>query len=105
MDATRELSLAEKTVSREPPAFLFDEVCAENGRRAVALLTPFRPDLLVTDLVMPEMDGIALIREAKRLRPDLGILAISAGGHYGRAANYLKWAAELGADEVLTKPF
>ena len=45
------------------------------------------------------MDGIALIREAKRLRPDLGILAISAGGHYGRAANYLKWAAELGADE------
>jgi len=83
----------------------FEAVGAENGRRAVALLPAFKPDLLVTDLVMPEMDGISLIREVKRLRPDLRIVAITGGGLHGRAASYLKWAAELGADEVLTKPF
>jgi CheY-like chemotaxis protein len=83
----------------------FEVVGAENGRRAAAMLSHFKPDLLITDLVMPEMDGIALIREAKRLRPDLRILAMTDGGRYGRAASYLEWATELGADEVLTKPF
>jgi len=83
----------------------FEALGAENGRRAVPVLQRFNPDLLVTDLVMPEMDGIALIREAKQLRPDLRIIAMTEGGRHGHAASYLEWATEFGADEVLMKPF
>jgi YesN/AraC family two-component response regulator len=60
---------------------------------------------MVTDIVMPEMEGIATIIEAKRCSPETRVIAISGGGKYGRSDNFLQWAAELGAAEVLAKPF
>jgi CheY-like chemotaxis protein len=78
---------------------------ARNGRDAVKLLEEVQPDLLITDIVMPELEGIGVLREAKRRAPGLRVIAISGGGRYGRSHNFLEWAAELGADEVLAKPF
>lgn len=83
----------------------FQTYCARNGRQGVELLQALKPDLMVTDIVMPEMEGIGTIMEARRVAPDTKVIAISGGGHYGRSQNFLVWAHELGADEVLAKPF
>jgi CheY-like chemotaxis protein len=83
----------------------FQTYCARNGRQGVELLQTLKPDLMVTDIVMPEMEGIGAIMEARRVAPDTKVIAISGGGHYGRSQNFLVWAHELGADEVLAKPF
>jgi CheY-like chemotaxis protein len=78
---------------------------ARNGRQGVEMLKALKPDLMVTDIVMPEMEGIGTILEARRSAPGTKVIAISGGGHYGRSQNFLEWASELGADEVLAKPF
>ncbi|HZZ30682.1 MAG TPA: response regulator [Phenylobacterium sp.] len=83
----------------------FQTFCARNGRVGVDLLQALQPDLMVTDIVMPEMEGIGTIMEARRVAPDTKVIAISGGGQYGRSQNFLVWAHELGADEVLAKPF
>ena len=83
----------------------FETHCARNGRVGVEMLKDLQPDLMVTDIVMPEMEGIAAILEARRAAPNTRVIAISGGGHYGKSQNFLAWAQELGADEVLAKPF
>ena len=83
----------------------FETYSAKNGRLGVETVRTLKPDLMVTDIVMPEMEGIGTILEARRSSPDTKVIAISGGGHYGRSQNFLVWAHELGADEVLAKPF
>lgn len=83
----------------------FKVYAAQNGRLGVKLLGALQPNLMVTDIVMPEMEGIATIIEAKRCSPGTRVIAISGGGKYGRSGNFLQWAEELGADEALAKPF
>ena len=77
---------------------------AENGRKALELLKTYRPELVVTDIVMPEMEGIGVIRAVKQMADPPRVIAMSGTGSVGRR-NYLKWAQHLGADEVLPKPF
>jgi CheY-like chemotaxis protein len=83
----------------------FQTFSAPNGRLGVEMVKTLKPDLMVTDIVMPEMEGIGAILEARRCSPATKVIAISGGGHYGRSQNFLVWAQELGADEVLAKPF
>lgn len=83
----------------------FQTFSARNGRQGVQMLRTLQPDLMVTDIVMPEMEGIGAILEARRSTPATKVIAISGGGQYGRSHNFLEWASELGADEVLSKPF
>src|SRR5262249_38990445 len=78
---------------------------ARNGREGVRMLAELRPELMVTDIIMPEMEGIGAILEARRRSPATRVIAISGGGQYGRSDDFLGWASELGADEVLAKPF
>lgn len=83
----------------------FKAYSALNGRLGVQLLRALKPDLMVTDIVMPEKEGIATIIEARAVAPDTAVIAISGGGAYGRSDNFLQWAEELGADEAMAKPF
>lgn len=83
----------------------YDAAGATDGCEAVERLRTFQPDLLVTDIVMPHKEGIATILESRRRAPDMAVIAMSGGGHYGRAGNFLQWAAGLGADAAVSKPF
>jgi CheY-like chemotaxis protein len=75
-------------------------VGAENGRRALNLLEVVEPDVIVTDLMMPELDGFGFMREYfKRPPPHAPIVAMSAFGAY------LDEARELGAAATIEKPF
>jgi DNA-binding response OmpR family regulator len=81
---------------------------AENGRKGLLALDAFKPDLVVTDIVMPEMEGIGAILQIKRQPKPPKIIAISgaiSGAGPGGRRDYLSWAQHLGADEVLAKPF
>lgn len=77
---------------------------AKNGNECLALQksTPF--DLVITDIIMPEKEGIETIIELKRDYPELKVLAFSGGGRT-RHFDYLEKAKEHGADEILPKPF
>jgi two-component system response regulator GlrR len=56
----------------------YDVEAVENGAAALAALSRFRPDLVVTDLRMEAMDGIALLKEIQRQRPGLCVLLLTA---------------------------
>ena len=61
-------------------------------------------DRLVTDINMPNMDGVELILKVKKRNPDIAIIAMSGAGLVGGALN--TWSAgKIGADEVFEKPF
>lgn len=83
----------------------FKVYTAVNGKEGMRLIndTP-ELNIVVTDLIMPEKEGIEIITELKRFYPQIKILAISGGGIIS-ADNYLQLAAQLGAHSVLKKPF
>jgi CheY-like chemotaxis protein len=77
---------------------------ARNGKEGMKLLPQTNPDLLITDLVMPEMEGFEVLMEVRQKNRKLKIIAISGGGRFS-ADDYLKTAEFLGADRILAKPF
>lgn len=82
---------------------------AENGQGALAVLANYPINMLITDILMPEMDGIELVCEAKQKHPDLQILLISGGGDLLQndgGYDYLATASQLtGEVNILRKPF
>jgi DNA-binding response OmpR family regulator len=77
---------------------------AVNGREAIQKFKPFWTDLVITDLIMPDEDGLKVIIRLKELKPEIKIIAITGGGKAG-PVNYLNMAKTLGAHYVLPKPF
>lgn len=81
-------------------------VAADTGAQAVAQIAAGADfDLIVTDIIMPEMDGIQTIMEIQGLRPQARIVAISGGSVRLDKASGLETARRLGALAVLEKPF
>lgn len=80
-------------------------VIAKNGAEGLAFMKARLFDLLITDLLMPEKDGIETILEIRRADARLPILAISGGGRYGARSDLLGMARKLGANGALEKPF
>jgi CheY-like chemotaxis protein len=77
---------------------------AENGKDAIIHFKPLLTDLVVTDLIMPEEDGLKVVIKLKELKPSIKIIAISGGGKVG-PGSYLNLAKALGADAIYSKPF
>lgn len=77
---------------------------AENGQRAVEEIQAKSFDLVITDLIMPEKEGLETITDIRRHCGDLPIIAISGGGRVG-PTDYLETARFIGADATLAKPF
>lgn len=77
---------------------------AQDGREGLSLARREDPDLIITDLIMPEMEGIETIRTLREELPGVKIIAVSGGGAMG-PGTYLTDAEILGADRALAKPF
>ena len=76
-------------------------VDAENGRAGMELFDPAQIDLVVTDIVMPEQEGIETIGAIRHLCRSVPIIAMSGSP----VRTYLSAAVKLGADAMLPKPF
>lgn len=77
---------------------------AGNGREALPLVAQHEPDLMIVDILMPEMDGLETIRYLRRKGYRMPIIAMPAG-KYLTAKRYSEFAKTFGADDVLMKPF
>lgn len=82
----------------------YDCLQADGGRGPIALMAR-RPDVLLTDLLMPDKDGVEVIMEARRRWPLTRIVATSGGFGIIEASQLLRTATMLGADAALLKPF
>ena len=78
---------------------------AGEGGAALKLLASAPADLIITDLVMPEMEGIEFIMALRKTHPKLPVIAISGGGRAVGSDNYLNIARACGAVKLLAKPF
>lgn len=76
----------------------------EDALRVPDLIRQDPPDFLITDIIMPEQDGIGLIYAVRKINLGLPILAISGGGRMVDTS-YLATAKDLGANATLEKPF
>jgi CheY-like chemotaxis protein len=76
---------------------------ARNGKEGLELFQHANVDLVITDIVMPERDGLDVVRALREKDPPVNIIAISGAG--GRAEDYLELAHVMGAVKVLLKPF
>jgi DNA-binding response OmpR family regulator len=82
----------------------YDVAYATDGRRGFGLFKKLRPDLVITDIIMPETEGIETMLEIKRQSPTVPVLVISDGARIVDL-DFLESARKLGADDVLAKPF
>jgi CheY-like chemotaxis protein len=77
---------------------------AGNGKEGMRCCRQTSCDLVLTDIVMPDQEGIQTIIELRRQFPGVKIVAMSGGGQIG-PDSYLDLARKLGAQQTLTKPF
>ncbi len=77
---------------------------AEDGETGIALYRENTPDLVITDIFMPEKEGLETIKEFQALNPDMRIIAMSGGG-CARELMFLDVAKTFGARAVIEKPF
>ena len=80
-------------------------VSAGAGDAGLAMFRAARPDLVITDLTMPEFDGLDIVRTLSREVPRPRIIVISGGGERLDSLSSLRRAQALGADRILEKPF
>ncbi|HYD32801.1 MAG TPA: response regulator [Azospirillaceae bacterium] len=78
---------------------------AQDGREALGVLEKQAFDLVITDILMPEVDGIEVIKAIRQHYPNTKILAISGGAPHLPAGFALKLSQMFTADAVLYKPF
>ena len=77
---------------------------AANGKIGMDLYAAHPVNLIITDILMPEQDGLEVVMQLRGKSSDVKILAMSGGGKYG-LMNFLDVAKKLGADGLISKPF
>ncbi len=83
----------------------FNVTIAADGQEALSLIDggTCKPQVVITDIIMPRKEGLEVIMELRRRHPDIRLIAISGGGRT-KSADFLQLAKKLGADAVLPKP-
>ena len=99
-DEEQVLHLLRETLTREG----HQVISAQDGVAGLEAFRRNRVDLVITDILMPEKDGLDTIREMVALEPKVRIIAISGGGRIG-VLDFLPVAEVFGAMHTLTKPF
>ena len=77
---------------------------AADGNRGMNVLKKEQVDLVITDIIMPEKDGLETIMALRRDFPNVRIIAMSGGGEHIGQDDCLHWAKAFGAKQVLYKP-
>ena len=93
-----------QTVGRILKSAGYAVVDAKDGEAGLRAVERSKSAMIITDIVMPNREGIETIREAKQRFPAIPIIAISGGGRLG-PDGFLDLALKLGADDCLAKPF
>ncbi|MBP7284166.1 MAG: response regulator [Leptospiraceae bacterium] len=78
-----------------------ESVMATNGQEGLAVFQSEKIDLIITDINMPEMDGLTFIKEVRKLNKEVPIIVLSTESEQG----IQKEAADLGANGWIIKPF
>jgi DNA-binding response OmpR family regulator len=76
---------------------------AKDGSDGMRAFLDAAPDLVIVDIIMPDKDGIEIIREMRRARPEMRIMAMTGGGRFPNL-DFLKMARAFGASDALAKP-
>ena len=82
----------------------YETITASDGKDGIKIYRENPADLIITDLIMPEKDGIETIMELRQDAKDVKIIAMSGGGKID-PETYLQIAKTMGAVEIITKPF
>jgi DNA-binding response OmpR family regulator len=77
---------------------------AQNGAVALSMLGSASFEVIVTDVLMPETDGLEMIMQVRKASQDVKIIAISGGGR-AKNLDVLNFASAFGADMIVSKPF
>jgi len=81
-------------------------VCATGGKEGMDLYTQNPADLVITDILMPDLDGMEVIFHLSKSFPGVKIIAISGGGQFGTAGDYLSLTGQIrNVRCTLSKPF
>ena len=96
--------MVRKTIIRLLEDGGYKVLSAEDGVRGMAIFRSEQPDLVITDIIMPEQEGIQTIIEMRKAKPDAKIIAISGSGSIGNI-DFLRIAQLLGASDAIAKPF
>ncbi len=91
-------------LARAVETFGYEHQMASDGHTAIALCRSWKPDIILTDIFMPEKDGLEVIREIRKLAFGAPVIAMSGGGSAGDL-DVLRTARLMGAKRVLAKPF
>ncbi len=81
----------------------YEVVEAENGDEGLRVFRSMPIDLVMTDILMPEKEGLSTIMDLKKTNSQLKIIAMSGGAF--QSGQYLNFARKFGADRILEKPF
>ncbi len=81
----------------------YDVVEASNGSEAVRIYRDDEIDLVITDIIMPDKEGLEFIMDLKEIDQDVKIIAMSGGGRL-EPHSYLQMASKFGAKKVFQKP-
>ena len=82
----------------------YETFTAADGNEAIKVFNECNPDVVVTDIIMPEKEGLEIIQILRSKKPTIKILAISGGSYNINVSDILKMAKALGADQALSKP-
>jgi CheY-like chemotaxis protein len=96
--------LLRQTIRRMLESAGHEVIEAEDGRAGIAAFAQHQFDAVVTDIIMPQKEGIETIREIRTVNPTVRIVAISGGGR-NQNMEFLRLAGKLGATNTLAKPF